>query len=123
LSLLSDYTLTDVTLVDTVALSEKIVNSKPPMAVGCKEVSMSTITTQRRDTTVRKPSEEDIRALAFDLYKQEGGGDPVKHWLKAEKILERRYAEASAPHGYSPPKASATGQSAQSPGTKRTGRF
>ena len=84
---------------------------------------MSTISTQRTDTTARKPSEEDIRALAFDLYKQEGGGDPVKHWLKAEETLKRRYTEASAPHAYSQPKPSATRQSAQSPGSRRTGRF
>ena len=84
---------------------------------------MSTIITQRTDTTARKPSDAEIRALAFDLYKQEGGGDPVKHWLKAEQLLKRRYTEASAPHGCAPPKPSATGRSAQSPGTKRTGRF
>ena len=110
-------------LTATVVLPENIVNSKPRMAVGCKEVSMSTITTQRTGTMARKPSEAEIRALAFSLYKKEGGGDPVKHWLKAEEILKRRYAEASAPHGYGPPKPSATGQSAQSPGTRRTGRF
>ncbi len=65
---------------------------------------MSTITTQRTDTMARKLSEEDIRALAFDLYTKEGGGDPVKHWLKAEEILKRRYAEASTPHTYAPTK-------------------
>ena len=84
---------------------------------------MSTITTQRTDTTARKPSETEISELAFDFYKKEGGGDPVKHWLKAEETLKRRYAEASAPHAYAQPKPSATRQSAQFPGTKRAGRF
>lgn len=83
---------------------------------------MSTIATKRIGTTARKPSEAEIRALAFDLYEKEGGGDPVKHWLKAEDILKRRYAEASTPRGYAPPKASATGQSAQSSRSRRSGR-
>ena len=84
---------------------------------------MSTITRQRIDTTVRKPSEEDIRALAFDLYKKEGGGDPVKHWVKAEEILQRRYGEASTSHGYASPKPSTAVQPPRSSGTRRTGRF
>ena len=84
---------------------------------------MSTITTQRTATTARKPSDADIRALAFELYKKEGGGDPVKHWLKAEEILKRRYAEASASPGQASSKPSARGQSPQSSATKRTGRF
>jgi hypothetical protein len=84
---------------------------------------MSAIMTQRMDATTRKPSEGEIRALAFDFYKKEGGGDPVKHWLKAEEILKRRYAEASASPAYTPSKPPATGQSRYSSGDKRTGRF
>ena len=84
---------------------------------------MSTMTTQRIETT-NKPSEAEIRALAFDLYKKEGGGDPMQHWLKAEGILKGRNAEASpAPRGYAPSKQSAPAKPSQPPAAKRTGRF
>jgi hypothetical protein len=83
---------------------------------------MSTIAPQRPDAMAWKPSEAETRALAFDLYKQEGGGDPMKHWLKAEEILKRRHAEASAPGRYATPKPAAGAQPAQSPKARQARR-
>jgi hypothetical protein len=37
-----------------------------------------------------QPAEEQIRELAYQIFKSEGGWDPVAHWLRAEQLIRRR---------------------------------
>jgi hypothetical protein len=51
-----------------------------------------------------RPPEMDIRALAYEFYKREGGGDPVKHWLEAEAVLLRQRMGPSTVSSQPPPR-------------------
>jgi hypothetical protein len=36
------------------------------------------------------PSHEEIQKIAYEIYEEKGGGDPVENWLEAERVYKLR---------------------------------